>query len=154
MTVLLIVSIPDEKRNPDWFANADTTGIRAAVHGLAVAAKWTEVTIVVADNPAIISLLMAILPASQLRIVQRGAEPVFANIRRAFLIGGCDKELDMARRVHAAEIRVVPIASTGAAALAFLKEIAHNGDLTADDATDLVRNLAYAKLFERLLLSS
>jgi len=151
MNVLLIVSVPDPKRNPAWHATADVIAIREAVRGLAVAARSTGASIVVADHPAIVPLMASILPARQLHIIMRKAEPVLANVDRAFLVGGCDEELSMAWRVHLASIRVIPIASTGAAAAKMHADMSHNGEFTANEAIDLIQNHVYAPLFERYL---
>lgn len=153
MNVLLIASVPDPRHDPAWSATADAIAIREAVRALAVAAKSAGANVVVPEHPEIVSLLASILPVSQLRVIMNRAEPVLTNLRRAFLIGGCDRELALARRVATAEIPVIPIASTGGASAELLANFAHNGDLRVAEVLDLKTNTVYGPLFERYLSS-
>lgn len=153
MNVLLIVSIPDPRHEPVWSATTDATTIREAVRGLAIAAKMTGRTLVVPDHLAIVTLIAAILPPAQLIVIHRNSFPVLRDVSLAVLIGGCDHELAMARRVMDDEVGVYPVASTGAAALTVWKELKSLKILDEDTARRLKDEPVYAWLFERLLSS-
>ena len=153
MNVLLIVSIPDPRHEPAWSATTDVTSIREAVRGLAIAAKTTGRTLVVPDHLAIVTMIAEILPPAQLIVIHRNSFPVLRDVSLAILIGGCDHELAMARRVMDDEVGVYPGASTGAAALTLWEELEPLKILDEDTARRLKDKLVYAPLFEHLLSS-
>ncbi len=153
MTVLLLCSVPDPRRDPAWYASPDEIFIREAVRGLAAAGKTNGMTLMVADHPAIVPLVTAILPASQVRVIQRGVDFVLSRISVAILIGGASEELRQTRQVRDANVRLIPVASTGGAAARLYEEMSAEGSISMRDAFALRSNRPYSIIFERLLSS-
>ena len=153
MNVLLVVSVLDLTNLVGESSSLRSEAVLDAVRGLATAVNDSDGILIAAENPNVIQAITPHLLPSRLRIIQRGAEPVLANVSVAVLIGGGTEEIALARRIRNARIRVIPVASTGLAPIDLLVEMETNDEISKPNAVELLSNTDYPALFKRLLSS-
>ncbi|MEI6510714.1 MAG: hypothetical protein WCO25_01575 [Candidatus Uhrbacteria bacterium] len=153
MNVLLIVSALDLTNLFGESSSLRSEGVLDAVRGLATAVNDSDGILIAVENQNVIQAITPHLLPSRLRIIQRGAEPVLANVSVAVLIGGGTEEIVLARRIRNARIRVIPVASTGLAPIDLLVEMETNDEISKPNVVELLSNTDYPALFKRLLSS-
>lgn len=153
MNVLLVVSVLDLTNLVGESSSLRSEAVLDAVRGLATAVNDSDGILIAVENQNVIQAITPHLLPSRLRIIQRGAEPVLANVSVAVLIGGGTEEIALARRIRNARIRVIPVASTGLAPIDLLVEMETNDEISKPNAVELLSNTDYPALFKRLLSS-
>jgi len=148
MNVLLLCSIPNQGRHPQYHKTTDVDAIRNAIVALCEVISAADGVLVYPEDPEITALISPILQQRQFRVENEPLiQEVLENIDFAVLIGGMGYELSIARRARAAGTKVWPIGSTGWAARTLLAESVGFHPTTKAS----LQSTAYGPLFQAFL---
>lgn len=159
MVVLLIGGIPDAIVDFELRESAKPDLIVAALYALVVAVGAAGGALVVKrvdveTSPKFGEHLRAHLSPDRIRLVDGLSSPeALAGATHAMLIGGGEKDVEVARAARDAGVRVFPVATTCAGSDRVCTEAVHERTwgLSQDELIVLMFENAYDKLFPWLL---